>query len=824
MSAQMLLCPGCRARVLENWTECKFCGQALTAEPIGATVHPDDLTAPPVNEPLASAPAQPTPDVTSAGPGAHDWSQWINEPEAPEPADSTDFLPPPPAQAADDFDFPVPPEPPDWNAPASATAPPPPTSSASSWDESPTEQANLQSSMPTPEPPSAGGHGSVDGGGGWGNATQPDLPPPPFESSAASGWDAPSGSGGALEPVEGANTQWVAGPAPIVPGADDDLGPSGLDPVSWYTEPGSEPAAQVADSAGSGPGPSLFGGPGLADDHGVHDPNTRDGGAHDDPRNDGERFDPTAIFRDDPEPVATGSGALERQEAPGEIAVQWKPASADAWNQVAEPEGTPKGQAVLSREVRLLAIGILAVVVIGLVANALLDRRNNYPSGWAPDVQAVATWVTHERGLDFKHAVAVKTVDSGEYDRQLAEVEEPRGDKAKQSLANRTAALRALGAVQGSPTGSIAPALFTDSGSGAFYDIRTDQLVIRHGTNASNLKVAVAGALSVALDNQYGDLSSLRNTSLTETPLLAVVAGNASMTRAKYLAAQSSDFRADVAAHEPRPREVGASFEAAQARLTVGIGNGLVSLVRNVRSVADVNEMNTIPPSSDQQVFDPTVYLAGQRPLTAQAPTVPPDAKQLDAGTIGAATWYLVLGQRLDSQRAFTAVEVWAGDSFVTYLRPNGQVCVADTLRAADDNSANALIDTLKAWRGQVPGDHITITQQANDQVLVTTCDPGASAAQGLDAGYGQVVDAGVTRSLLAANYYQKGTTVPNGPNGPILTPTQAWCMANRVVGKSSAGELTVIAAGRGDLYKSRTLEAGSACGSNLVAQLFQTS
>jgi hypothetical protein len=127
MTTQMLLCPGCRARVLDSWTECKFCGESLAAEPIGATVHPDDLAA----QALGAAPAHgaaPEPGATSsdaapAGDGHYDWSQWVNDPGTPDvPEVPATVDAPQSADVVNDFDYPVPPEPPDWDALAAPEA------------------------------------------------------------------------------------------------------------------------------------------------------------------------------------------------------------------------------------------------------------------------------------------------------------------------------------------------------------------------------------------------------------------------------------------------------------------------------------------------------------------------------------------------------------------------------------------------------------------------------------------------------------------------------------------------------------------------------
>jgi hypothetical protein len=361
-----------------------------------------------------------------------------------------------------------------------------------------------------------------------------------------------------------------------------------------------------------------------------------------------------------------------------------------------------------------------------------------------------------------------------------------------------------------------------DAGAGAFYDVRQSRLVLRAGTNLTQLKSAVAGALSMALDDQYGDLSDLSSASLSENTLASVVAGDAELVRTEWVASQPADVRAELTAQAAKAPTIGASFERARARLAVGTGRSLVQLVRDVRSTDDVNQLTELPPGSDLQVFDPTVYLEGQRPLVVPAPEAPADATKLDSGTVGAATWYLLIAGRLDAQRAFSAVDGWAGDSFVTYRKANGQVCISDVLRAADETTAGSLLSMLQDWQSKVPGDHVKAIERDGDLVNVTACDPGGSAEQGLSSGYDDVVQSAVTRSSLAALYYEKGTQVPNGPNGPIFTPAQVWCMASRVVSESHADELADLAVGKGSRYQVLTLQAGAACGSNLAGKLFR--
>ena len=419
----------------------------------------------------------------------------------------------------------------------------------------------------------------------------------------------------------------------------------------------------------------------------------------------------------------------------------------------------------------------------------------------------------------------MRSVDPNEYAREVQVARAPTDTKATQALADRVATLHALGGVQGDPAGTVAPSLLTDADSGAFYDVREDRLVLRAGTNAgAPQRLGRRCALDGPRRSVRGPLGCHLDVALRGARCTAVVAGGADLVRTDYLATQPGTVQLEaVSPRSRRSHPIGSSFEAARALLEVGTGRSLAKLVRDVGSTDDVNQMNIVPPSSDLQVIDPTVYLAGQRPLVVDAPGVPAGATTIDSGSLGASTWYLLIALRLDPERAFTAVDAWSGDSYVSYREANGRVCVADVLRGADDTAAGGLLDTLTDWRDKVPGDHVQKVMRNGELVTVTACDPGGPAQQDLTVGYDHAVQAAVTRSALAAMYYQEGTKVPNGPNGPIFTPTQVWCMASRVVSQAHAEELADLSVGKGSRYQSLTLQAGTACGSNLAGQLFRS-
>lgn len=812
MTTDVLICPNCRARVFGNWQSCKFCGATLRVDRIGATVDPDELVSADASAPSrgggpggGSGPAAETvhPEHADTGPRGP-WSTW--------------------AGAGDGSGFAA--------APAPAADPVDPG---------------------TPLPGALG--------------TDPVTGDPPDTVS--------------LIPLEGAPSTWAPGPAPTVPEGDhDDVtavptptgepddsswvfdgGPAGLDPVSWYPEPGTA-APPEPDDAFAGP---TTGGSGWNADLTSPTPSGQDpagaspwgtgspwdapdpaGTAEDllpppgpDPANvDGDRFDPDGLFGDPreaplPPPPAADDFTQDLQPvAPaGEVAVNWQPAGADAWDVPVKTDGTPKRQAVLSRESRLLLAGIVLVLFVLAAGIALRDRDSGHPTQWASNAQEMADWVAKSRKLAFKHPVAVVTLGGGDYDAAVAEAARPADAGTRKKLADQTAMWRALGGIEGDPSATISAVSAQRPELGAFYDIDTKRLVVRDGADTQDLREGLAGALSVALDDQRTNLSSLLSTSITENPRFAVVLGTAASTRADYVRQRDEKDAGDTDG-EATSSDAGATAEGsdrtlleALPTLATDLGEPFVRLVRASRGTTAAATLAPSPPVSSQQVMLPMAYFDGRGPLVVSGPEVPDGAKKLDEGTIGAQAWYLLIAAHLDDAGslgdALDFADRWAGDSFVAYRRNDGSVCVTDVLRGSDVSQTGLLSGALLKWKQAQPSGRIEVKADLSDSVTVTACDPGATADQGLDGDLDTAVTTAVTRSRLAAGYFEQGKKIPNGVNGPVFEPHVAWCMGDQAVALAQGDQLADLASRSGTTYRDLTLAAGARCGSNMADQLF---
>ena len=781
LSGDVLICPDCRARVFATWDTCKFCGAVLRDTRIGATVDPDELVVPEATDPGDASTSW---DAAPLASGAQDQGGAQDE-SAAHLWDSSESL---------------------WTSSAAARAEETPGSFDAGWDAAPGDAADAKGPLvpvdgadPTWAP---GPAPAVDDG------SPRSIGP---ASGSDDGWGEPSSGG-----FGDSSSNWIA-----------DSSPSGLDPVSWYTEPTPD---TVSDAGQDTP-----------IDHG-------DLGEDAEPA--GPLFDPTAIFNgpEDPPPPPPPPPTppptnqdIERVAPAGEIDIHWQPAAADAWDSPVEPEGKPKRQAVLSREARLLVGALVLVLLVLVVGNVVRKRGSNHPDAWTPNVQGVADWVATARKSSFAHPVAVATLSKGQYDAAVHAAANPDKPKVHQQLVDQVAGWRALGGLDGNPTAELRAVAAQDPELGAFYDFAGKRLVLLAGADVGQLQQGAAGALSVALDDQQANLKGMDSTGLGEDTRFDVVFGTAALMRSDYAkdhaTSQASNAKTSVAASDSYANADDAAIDAAATApenflvarrvLSVDAGMPFTKLVRTVHGKPAVNRLAGAAPASSQQVMFPLTYFDGQGPLTVDESDVPDGAEKISDGTIGAQSWYLLLAAHATGSNALdspsTFANRWAGDAYVSYRKANGQVCVDDTIRGGDESQTALLAVALQTFEASLPSTQLKVHTTRNS-IRVTACDPGSSADQGLKAApkkMGVAIRTAATRIDLAAHYYFAGKKIPNGVNGPVFSPQTAWCMGDVAVGQAKDQQLDALAKRSGGSYKMLTLSAAKSCGATLADQLF---
>lgn len=433
---------------------------------------------------------------------------------------------------------------------------------------------------------------------------------------------------------------------------------------------------------------------------------------------------------------------------------------------------------LLSREFRLLAMAIVLVLVI-LVGLVVQDNRDKtaYPAAWDTRVGALARFVATDRSQSFRHVVGVHFLSGAAYQEQVKK-EAERYKPDTDQLGRRQATFRALGLVTSPPPTSLVNR--PDLDGPAFYSFAEKRLYVRGARVSPKIAAVIVHQLGYALADQHYNLSGLRPGSLDAGELWAVVEGSGAVLEADYVAQLSDEARAAYDADPtelPKPRAT--TLTEVRAQVPTMFGTLFGRVVSSVNGIGALDQVLQFPPSSDAQIFDPFRYLDGDRALYVDAPVAPDEAKDRVTEPFGALRLYLVLANRIDPLLALQAADAWAGDSLLTYRNGAGAVCVDLHVRGGADTDRTVLEHALKNYASTFEGERVKVGSN-NGVLQVRSCDPGERAT--VQDRSGKVVLVPILRTRIAVDLYDHVKTIPNGVNGPLLSPTQTRCVAQSVV------------------------------------------
>jgi hypothetical protein len=163
------------------------------------------------------------------------------------------------------------------------------------------------------------------------------------------------------------------------------------------------------------------------------------------------------------------------------------------------------------------------------------------------------------------------------------------------------------------------------------------------------------------------------------------------------------------------------------------------------------------PPTTDEQLLDPSRYLARESALEVEKPALPegvPKDGEVDSGDFGAFTWLLVLAERIDPLVALQAVDGWGGDAYVAYTQ-DGKTCMRMAWLGDTSTDDQEMRDALNQWVAAMPAGAASVTSDGG-VVQVQACDPGADAVA-LNNRALDVLQLPATRSVLTLNAVQDG-------------------------------------------------------------------
>ncbi len=382
----------------------------------------------------------------------------------------------------------------------------------------------------------------------------------------------------------------------------------------------------------------------------------------------------------------------------------------------------------------IVAAGLLVLGGVAVATGSFAEGGPDHPEEWDPRVADLAAFVADERGLDFDHPVHVDFLTPAEYTAATTDVDDTIAEDERKELDRYAAQLRALGVASGEVDLVAAFNQVSDGGTLAFYD-PTDQRVRVRGTAVSvGLEVTIVHELTHALQDQHFDLDRLYASDLdtgAATAFRGLAEGDALRIEESYTADELTDaerttydeeyassLAESLTATTEVPPYLSATFGAPYA-----LGQPFVRMLVGQGGNERVDEAFGSPPDTDEHLFDPTSFLAGEGSAGDLDLGFQDDDELFDEGSFGATSWYLFLAERIDPKVAFEATLGWDGDQFAAVER-DGVTCVRAAFAGSSEDDEDEMAAALEKWVAAMPGDAAEVDEVGGHPV-VESCDLG---------------------------------------------------------------------------------------------------
>ena len=430
--------------------------------------------------------------------------------------------------------------------------------------------------------------------------------------------------------------------------------------------------------------------------------------------------------------VPATDAAWPTVSSPATPSGQW--GSAPGVGGLAYSTGAPLRQSI-GRRRRTVVLIVLALLLAGAGTLVTVARSNgpSYPPTWNPRILSIVHFVEQERGLTFQHPVKVEFLDKAQFEKEV-NVPPPRSATERKAITQTLEELRALGLVHGNPNLAQSENQLTEDGVVGLY-VYTKKTVFVRGTSLTPyVRVTLAHELTHALQDQYFDLSRLRETTPGDgSALTALIEGDAVRVQNAYERTLSA---ADQRTYDQESNEFqqssGTSSSSVPAVLDdvmsypYAFGPAFIDdLVSHGGNTAVDNAFRN-PPTAEVQIIDPVAYPIGWQPIPVPAPPVPHGDRVTDpASPFGQLGIFEVLGSQLGYDTAWKAVQGWTGDSSLSY-RAGHTTCDAIQIAMKTAGETNALTTAARQWANDA-GTHATVNQ-SDRRLTIRSCDPGPKA------------------------------------------------------------------------------------------------
>jgi hypothetical protein len=257
--------------------------------------------------------------------------------------------------------------------------------------------------------------------------------------------------------------------------------------------------------------------------------------------------------------------------------------------------------------------------------------------------------------------------------------------------------------------------LLASRASVALYDEASGDVIVRGDMTTPYIRAAIVGALTRALDQQLPPADSPPVEQYDASfAVEALAAGSAATVAAAYVSQLDQPDQASYGQDQRRIeglRGVSGAGQAAQFidLLPTLIGRPFVfHLLNEAAGPRAVDRAFRRPPTTSEQVFDPTAYDASEPPLALDR-FPEPVGRLLDEGRFGMADLVVTLLPGVDLASEQGSHE-WGGGRFQTWQDVEGQLCVRARVVGDSDASTARLLGRLESWAARV-GPEASATQ-----------------------------------------------------------------------------------------------------------------
>jgi hypothetical protein len=349
-------------------------------------------------------------------------------------------------------------------------------------------------------------------------------------------------------------------------------------------------------------------------------------------------------------------------------------------------------------------------------------------------VADLAAFVAEERDLEFDHPVHVDFLSAEEYTTLTTTEEEALDEESRGELDRYAGELRALGLASGELDLFEAYNKVADAGTLAFYDPTDERVRVRGTEMTVGLEVTLVHELTHALQDQHFDLEHLADDDLdagAQLALRALIEGDATRVEDGYVESEldeeqqtaydeeyAGELEASLDATADVPSYVSASFGVPYA-----LGAPFVLMLENQDGNGGVDDAFASPPDAEDDLFDPSSYLAEEDDDNDVELDLDDDLEPFDEGVLGSPTWYLMLAERIDPLVAFEAARGWGGDAYATFERGD-RTCIRTVFVGDTDDDEQQMEEALEQWLAAMPGDGAVVVT-VDGHPGIDACDPG---------------------------------------------------------------------------------------------------